>query len=563
MHGYPPRVGTPQSLEAAVVPQEQGEEQQQHDDNQSFHCGTPFGGLRRAGRRVINAPAYNKSTCFDAFLFSAATEEQKARIREIGERLDAHRKARQALHPKLTMTDMYAVLEQVRYGVHLTAKEQRISEQADILTLKALHGELDAAVAVAYHHAKRLSIFGASRIKPNKITVATTYHLESIMFSKNRWDGHVVDIEFDDANGRFGGTIRNIPDRRVSFWGRDYVELKNAYIDAIQKYANNPEQFPEKNKKEKAIANYTYRSQFRNIFSSEELAALQDFIFKNKSKSNETSIHANPRHPLYALIKAYERNETFDENRITVACNTERCLELIQRVQPKFLDSIKNRLQDCSDYTQSSSALAELRAFGTLCFTGLTPEAVHDSSEKTADFKLSVGKAQCLIEVHTKFSTPDDERQLSIEDTLGEQNENVRVVRLSNITPFGQPDVSKPDDGVSTNMISKICAMKQKETQFIDNSINILWIDLQDTEVLCFPLNADHCLPYFTDTRPTIAPYTGCIWHAFYGKNHDNVIENHSGCSFELHKMRHDGRFEKKNKNKFCSNKPPRCTCSL
>ena len=99
---------------------------------------------------VGNDPVYNKSTCFDAFPFPAATEEQKARIRDLAEKLDAHRKARQALHPKLTLTDMYAVLEQVRYGVNLSLKERRTSEQADIASLQALHDALDAAVADAY-----------------------------------------------------------------------------------------------------------------------------------------------------------------------------------------------------------------------------------------------------------------------------------------------------------------------------------------------------------------------------------------------------------------------------
>lgn len=97
-----------------------------------------------------NDPVYVKSITFEAFPFPHAAEGQKARIRDLAEKLDAHRKAQQSLHPKLTLTDMYAVLEQVRYGVDLTPKEQRISQQADIPTLKALHDDLDAAVADAY-----------------------------------------------------------------------------------------------------------------------------------------------------------------------------------------------------------------------------------------------------------------------------------------------------------------------------------------------------------------------------------------------------------------------------
>ena len=42
--------------------------------------------------------------------------------RDLGERLDAHRKRQQELHPGLTLTGMYNVLEILRAGEPLTAK---------------------------------------------------------------------------------------------------------------------------------------------------------------------------------------------------------------------------------------------------------------------------------------------------------------------------------------------------------------------------------------------------------------------------------------------------------
>jgi len=95
-------------------------------------------------------PRYNKSRCFETFPFPDATEEQKARIRDLAERLDAHRKRQLALHPSLTMTDMYNVLEAVRAEETLTAKQKAIHEQGLIIVLRQLHDELDAAVAAAY-----------------------------------------------------------------------------------------------------------------------------------------------------------------------------------------------------------------------------------------------------------------------------------------------------------------------------------------------------------------------------------------------------------------------------
>lgn len=97
-----------------------------------------------------NTPVYVKSICFETFPFPQASDEQKQKIRSIAEQLDAHRKQRQSLHPTLTITDMYNVLEKLRSGEILNAKEQKIHEQGLVSILLQLHNELDAAVASAY-----------------------------------------------------------------------------------------------------------------------------------------------------------------------------------------------------------------------------------------------------------------------------------------------------------------------------------------------------------------------------------------------------------------------------
>ena len=99
---------------------------------------------------VGNDPIYNKSTCFETFPFPAPDGPEKERIRQPAEDLDAHRKARQALHPGLTMTGMYNVLEQLRRGEPLSPKEKLIHEQGLVSVLRQLHDELDAAVLAAY-----------------------------------------------------------------------------------------------------------------------------------------------------------------------------------------------------------------------------------------------------------------------------------------------------------------------------------------------------------------------------------------------------------------------------
>jgi hypothetical protein len=107
--------------------------------------------LAAGGRLGVgNDPRYNKSRCFDPFPFPACDEGTKARVRALGEELDAFRKARQAEHPELTMTGMYNVLEKLKARVALDAKEKVIHERGLVSVLLDIHRRLDAAVADAY-----------------------------------------------------------------------------------------------------------------------------------------------------------------------------------------------------------------------------------------------------------------------------------------------------------------------------------------------------------------------------------------------------------------------------
>ncbi|MFZ4774613.1 MAG: DNA methyltransferase [Terrimicrobiaceae bacterium] len=99
---------------------------------------------------VGNDPVYVKSASFEKFPFPDASDLQRARIRELAESLDAHRKRQQAAHPKLTLTDIYNVLEKLRAGTPLGAKEQITHERGLVSVLRQIHDDLDAAVAEAY-----------------------------------------------------------------------------------------------------------------------------------------------------------------------------------------------------------------------------------------------------------------------------------------------------------------------------------------------------------------------------------------------------------------------------
>ena len=100
---------------------------------------------------VGNDSVYVKSRCFEPFPFPALEESPlKQRIRDLGERLDSHRKRQQQQHPGLTLTGMYNVLEKLRSGEPLTAKEKQIHDQGLVTVLRQIHDELDAAVLEAY-----------------------------------------------------------------------------------------------------------------------------------------------------------------------------------------------------------------------------------------------------------------------------------------------------------------------------------------------------------------------------------------------------------------------------
>lgn len=106
--------------------------------------------LRLGGRHgVANTPVYN-SRCTTSFPICACNETTKERIRKIAEELDAHRKRVQAKHLGLTLTGMYNVLEKLRAGEALSAKEKDIHEKGLVSVLKQLHDELDEAVFEAY-----------------------------------------------------------------------------------------------------------------------------------------------------------------------------------------------------------------------------------------------------------------------------------------------------------------------------------------------------------------------------------------------------------------------------
>lgn len=104
---------------------------------------------------VGNDPRYNKTRCFETFPFpdedTGLTPALRERIGQLAEQIDAHRKQVLAAgHKGLTLTGIYNVLEALRAGRALTAKEKTMHTQGLVGVLRELHDELDAAVLAAY-----------------------------------------------------------------------------------------------------------------------------------------------------------------------------------------------------------------------------------------------------------------------------------------------------------------------------------------------------------------------------------------------------------------------------
>ena len=99
---------------------------------------------------VGNDPRYSKARCFDPFPFPVITDDQQPYLRDLAEKLDANRKRQQRAFPDLTLTGMYNVMEKLRSGEALTAKERVIHEHGLVSVLRQLHDEIDAAVLDAY-----------------------------------------------------------------------------------------------------------------------------------------------------------------------------------------------------------------------------------------------------------------------------------------------------------------------------------------------------------------------------------------------------------------------------
>ncbi len=225
----------------------------------------------------------------------------------------------------------------------------------------------------------------------------------------------------------------------------------------------------------------------------------------------------------------------------------------------KWLSILKPRLLDINDYSESSSALAEIRAYDYLLEAEILVRPLPRKSYPTSDFSIEENNEKVSLEVYAKqlngIESKDLENFYNERPQFQEGKNTYTKVHI--ITPFGKPKENenifesfeelsreqKQQENTTEIAIKKIAFIKDKENQLSATETSILWLDFQD-EDWDLLMKVNQLLPVITWHGLF---YSGAIWYAFYGCKDAPIFENFSIESpflTPINKMRHEGRFQ-------------------
>ena len=261
---------------------------------------------------------------------------------------------------------------------------------------------------------------------------------------------------------------------------------------------------------------------------------LRFFIEDEEIKEIENAFIKDRRHPVKQLLQPRDRDKQ-------VLINTNTALNWIIKNNNLWLESVRQRLVNTDDFSASSSALGEIRAYGYLLAADLEVLPIPETDISTPDFEVIQDKEKVLVEVHSKQYDGKEAKNLEKFNNESFTIDSTKRVTIREhvVTPFGKPG-SK--ENISENVISRLASIKSKETQFSATLPSILWLDFQD-EMWDLTVNADGVNPISTWNGELFA---GEIWYAFYGIKGSPIFEGHSTeerAVQEIIKMRHNGRF--------------------
>lgn len=240
-----------------------------------------------------------------------------------------------------------------------------------------------------------------------------------------------------------------------------------------------------------------------------------------------------------------------------VAGNTHLAARQLHGKDLVWLKGLRNRLLDTTDFTNASSALGEIRAYGALLEAALAVQTAPIISGKLVapEFEADAGDGPVIVEVHSRQMAPGGRAALAHLDqdlharhaaAVSKSNESGRprpivTTGVTGVAPLGAPDPTRKGESVLTNAISRIASIKEKEKQIDAMKPFVLWLDLQDPMVWALPISEEQLSPIFTESKDGHVG-SGALWFALYGRKRDPMMEM-QGFDYHTRPMLHDGRF--------------------
>ena len=279
---------------------------------------------------------------------------------------------------------------------------------------------------------------------------------------------------------------------------------------------------------------------FRNLFTCCELKQLK-----------EAPMYAGDRHPTWYPLFVNEL-QAIDY------CLERAVILILQAGDKKWLYSQKSRLLDLEDPNNASASLAEIRVYGGLLEAGFSVDPIAlDNRTPTPDFHIELYGERIEVEVAAKHQDEDqDKLQDAIYQAMREKkkklpqgveycNYRMETTTVETVTavyqPGGVPNPAKPNDSVQTNVISRVCRLREDEKQISGKLPSILAIDLTS---FGGRHGADILWSKSKQYLPIISGHhgltSGALWYAMYGWNGAPVFEEGSDRKVQ---MLHEGRF--------------------
>lgn len=212
------------------------------------------------------------------------------------------------------------------------------------------------------------------------------------------------------------------------------------------------------------------------------------------------------------------------------------------------------------DVAAYNSVLGELRAYADLLRIPGYSVSSKGRGRKGPDFTLTNMNDGHAIKVEVFSYPPRPDYVMKIGAPTKQYFTDPQLGLCSMITqvsvqdPFGFPDLNKPGDSTTANVISRICARKGGEAQLEPGEDSMLFVDLQT-------------VPISTSMMEQVAPVlhgngdevtSGAIWYAFYGKKGYPIFEGanpYNWRNVNCVRMQHNGHF--------CNDKPSKANAVL